>query len=258
MKTIRIMAAVAASLLLAGACTHEQQMTTEKIEKENEIKLIDNAEDSPSYGISYSIEYITGGVKKEVMDMINSSIADFIYTEEDQSFTVPEACEVWESNCISQYEAEKEGLDEDFDPESAWTYNWSSDISGTFSTRCEARNWQTYVFGGSDYMGGAHPFSYASYTVFDMKTGEIVRENDFLDTENEDLWELLYQRVLEGDDEESLTDEDLFELPTFNNNFRVDDNGVTWLYNAYEIAAYVYGPIEATLTWEELAPYLKK
>lgn len=260
MKTIHLMAAAAAALLLAGACTHEASMTTETLAKDGSIPLMEGVEESPSYTYSYSIEYITGGIKKDVMDKIDSKIASFIYSDDEHpQVDVASALQIWETSGVEGYKAEAESL-EDYDPDNSWMYSWSSDISGSFTSRCDARNWQTYVFGGSDYMGGAHPFSYASYYVFDMKTGEVVTEEDFLDVENDDLWELLYERVLDSGsvDEESLTDEDLFELPTFNGNFSVNNDGVTWLYNPYEIAAYVYGPLEATLTWDELAPYLLK
>ena len=235
-------------------------MTTETLEKDGAVALIEGDEDSPSYSYSYSVEYITGGIKKEVMDKINTAISGFIVYNENPDADVAAAVENWETMGVEQYQAETEEMLEDYDPDAAWMYNWSSDISGSFTTRCKARGWQTYCFGGSDYMGGAHPFSYASYTVFDMKTGEEVHESDFLDIENEDLWELLYDKTLQGGnmDDEFLTAEDLFELPTFNGNFSVDDECVTWLYNPYEIAAYVYGPIEAVISWEELAPYLKK
>lgn len=265
MKKLFSLAAATAALLLAGACTHEEGMTTETLEKEGAVPLIEGMElneDAPCYSYSYNVQYITGGIKKEVMDKINAKIAGFIIydDEENPNPDVAGALQAWENSGVEGYKAETEDLPEDFDLDESWMYNWSSYISGNFSSVCEARDWMTYVFGGSDYMGGAHPFSYANYTVFDMKTGDVITEKDFLDVENDDLWEILYAKVLDGGciDDEGLTSEDLFELPTFNGNFSVDNEGVTWLYNPYEIAAYVYGPIEATITWDELAPYLLK
>lgn len=258
MKTIRIMAAAAAALLLAGACTHETQMTTAKVEDGGSAPLFKDQEESPCMAYSYDFEYVTGGVSDALKDKINGTIVRYFITgnEELQTSDVPAACKAWEERTISSYYADNEEYLEDYDPENSWMYNWESTISGGFSTRCDARNWQTYMGGGSDYLGGAHPYSYGGYVVFDMSTGEEVKEADFLDVENSDLYDLLFAKVLEAMDTEE--PEDLLDAPTFNANFSVDNEGVTWLFNPYEVAAYAYGPIEATLTWEELEPYLLK
>ena len=252
------MAAAAAALLLAGACTHETEMTTAVVENGGSAPLFQDQEESPCMAYSYEFEYVTGGISDAVKDKINGAIVrNFITSNEDlQTTDVPAACKAWEERTISGYYAETEEYLEDYDPESAWMYNWESSISGGFSTRCDARNWQTYMGGGSDYLGGAHPYSYGGYVVFDMKTGDEIKEVDFLDIENSDLYDLLFAKVLDAMDTED--EEDLLDAPTFNNNFSVDNDGVTWLFNPYEVAAYAYGPIEATLTWEELEPYLLK
>lgn len=256
MKTIHLMAA-AAALLLAGACTKE--MTTTTVEYQGNAPLFEGQEESPCMAYSISFEYITGGVPEAVKEKIHGFIVQryIILDEESNSTDVPAACKAWEERTVQGYYNSLEEDKEEYEPDYYWMYNWDSELYGNFSTKCEARGWQTYVVGGTDYQGGAHPFSYASYTVFDMKTGNVVTEEDFLDTESDELWELLFSHLLTSGEDE-ITEEDLFEMPTFNGNFSVSDEGITWLYNPYEIAAYVYGPIEASLSWEELKPYLKK
>ena len=256
MKTVHLMAAAAAALLLAGACTHE--MTTALTEDEGAAELFEGQEESPCITYSYSFEYVTGGIPEALKDKINGYIVRYYiaYDEASTSTDVPEACKAWAERTAENYISNNEEYleDEDYDPENAWMFNWESHISGRFGTRCDARNWQTYNGGGSDYMGGVHPFSYSSNTVFDMKTGETVEEKDFLDIENEDLYDLFFAKVME-----TMGDEDnLLDVPTFNGNFSVSNEGVTWLFNQYEIAPYAWGPIEATLTWDELEPYLLK
>ena len=44
-----------------------------------------------------------------------------------------------------------------------------------------------------------------------------------------------------------------------NGNFRVSEEGVTYIYNQYEIAPYVMGAIQVTVPWNELEGiYIKK
>lgn len=57
---------------------------------------------------------------------------------------------------------------------------------------------------------------------------------------------------------EALHNEVLFEnievAPT--DNFYLSDNGVTWVYNVYEIAPYAAGTILVNLSWDELLPLI--
>ena len=55
------------------------------------------------------------------------------------------------------------------------------------------------------------------------------------------------------------TDDELSELGFFpeyigaTENFQIDDRGITFFYNPYEIGCYALGGIEVTLTREELS-----
>ena len=151
-----------------------------------------------------------------------------------------------------------EDMEIDLD-EDGWMLNWSSSVSGAFTEGCKARGWQTYRSSSSDYQGGAHGMYGETYRVFDLATGELVQESDFLREgadEDEDLIELLYESLIAGMDEEDVED-GLFGMPYPNANFSVSNEGVTWHYNPYDIAPYAFGVLEASLSWEELKPFLK-
>ena len=246
-----MLAAGAAALLLIAGCTRTMQ--TAAVSDEGKVPM-EGTDASLSY--DYRMEYITGGVPKQVMDKINNHIVryDILYDEDETSTDVPAACRQWADGQVSSYEAETAELAEDFDEEDAWIFNWSFSIDGSFETACRERGWQTYATASDDYTGGAHGSYFVSYTVFDMKTGEVVTEEDFLDTEAEELVDLIYDRVLENLDEDMW--DAIYETPTLNGNFRVDDEGVYWVYNPYEIGPYVLGALDAFVSWEELAPFL--
>ena len=252
MKVYRILlAAGAAALLLLAGCTRE--MKTAAVSDEGEVPM-QGFDASMSY--DYRMEYITGGVPKQVMDKINNHIIryDILYDEEETSTDVPAACRQWADGQVSTYEADASEFAEDFDEDDAWMFNWSFSIDGSFETACKERGWQTYATASEDYTGGAHGSYFLSYTVFDMKTGEVVTEEDFLDMEIEELSDLIYDKVLEEIDEDMW--DAIYETPHPNGNFRVDDEGVCWVFNPYEIGPYVLGSLDAFVSWEELAPYM--
>lgn len=246
----------AAALLLLAACTHE--LKTARVSDERFVPLKEGSE--IGFTADYDMEYVTGGVPKDVMDKINCTlITEELY--EPEGTDVPAACKNWlEISCAGyQDDAETMMEDMDIDPEDAgWMLNWSSSVSGAFTGSCKARGWQSYCCASSDYQGGAHGMYGETHRVFDLATGEQVQESDFLREgadEDEDLAELLYGKLMAGLDEEE--EDALFGIPGPNENFSVSDEGVTWHYNPYEIAPYAFGVLEATLTWEELKPFLK-
>ena len=246
-------AAAAAALLLLAGCTRELKTAT--VADEGKVPMPGGYDSSMTY--DYSMEYVTGGLPKQVMDKINEYIVanTFYFDDVVDMPDVPTACKDWVEELTSSYEEDASDFAENFDEEDAWIYNWSFSVAGTFDSACKARDWQTYRISSEDYTGGAHGTFGVSYLVFDLKRGEMIGEEEFLDMDaSEELCDLIYDKILEDLDEEMW--DAIYETPTLNGNFRVDDEGVTWIYNPYEIGPYVLGSLTAQLSWDELAPYL--
>jgi|GEM_PF-243038 len=254
MKLYRILlAAGAAALLLLAGCTRE--MKTATVADEGKVPMPGGYDASMSY--DYRMEYVTGGIPKQVMDKINEFIVanTFYFDDVVDLPDVPTACKDWVEELTGNYEEDASDFAENFDEEDAWIYNWSFSVEGAFDAACKARDWQTYRISSEDYTGGAHGTYGVSYIVFDMKRGETIGEEAFLDTDaSEEICDLIYDKILEEIEEEMW--DAIYETPTLNGNFRVDDEGVTWFYNPYEIGPYVLGVMEARLSWDELSPYL--
>ncbi|MCH8545497.1 MAG: DUF3298 and DUF4163 domain-containing protein [Cryomorphaceae bacterium] len=117
----------------------------------------------------------------------------------------------------------------------------------------------------SDYSftGGAHPNSYHQHSLFSIDDGQVVKwSNIVADTD-----EFLTFAESRFRDNKSLSktasfeaegywfEGDVFYLP---DNFFLDENGINFFYNAYEIAPYSEGAIVLSIGWEEMSTYLKK
>ena len=254
MKTRCLFTAAAAGLLLLAACTHE--MTTARVSDEGEVRA---AAGNATLSYDYDVEYVTGGVAPEVMDKINRYIIsrEIFFDESETGTDVPAACKRWAEDLINGYQIDTQDYMDDYDSDSSWMFNWEYSMSGSFAGACRSRHLQTYMMEDSDYTGGAHGMYAETYVVFDLTTGEVVRHEDLLrDGCQEELSEMISDRILEDLDEE-FTDA-IFGTPGPNDNFSVDESGITWHYNPYEIAPYVLGVIEAQLSWKELEPFLKQ
>jgi hypothetical protein len=114
-----------------------------------------------------------------------------------------------------------------------------------------------------EYSGGAHGSSFTKGLVIDLNTGyQVTYDNVFDKNTTEKISELLFSALIrsrELSDRESLLDAgfDFDELlPT--SNFVADDKGITFIYNPYELGAYVLGIVEIFVSYEDIFPYMKR
>lgn len=255
MKVLRILAATAGALLLLVGCNRD--IKTASVHDEGNVPLTEGSEASLNY--SYDVEYLTGGVSREVMDRINTSLVQdqILMGNEEPDMDVKSACELWATGLVEGYQADTESFLDDYDEEASWMYNWEYELDGSFAGADPARHLQTYCVFYREYTGGAHGLFGYSYTVYDLTTGAVVKEEDLFQEGYEDsIAGLLFERVTASLEEQDFEDA-LMGDPYPNGNFSVDKDGVTWHFNPYEVAVYAAGVLEATLSWNELKPFLK-
>lgn len=112
--------------------------------------------------------------------------------------------------------------------------------------------------------GGAHPNSFIKYFVFNPQNGKPLNLNDIFISGFEAKLNKLIDSKFRAEKglkpNEKLNGEKggLFEdYIKFNDNFILTKDGIEFLYNRYEIAAYVYGDITVKFTYKELDEILK-
>lgn len=114
------------------------------------------------------------------------------------------------------------------------------------------------------YTGGAHGNSHTEYFVFDSRTGKRLGLNDVFEEGFEEslnkLIDTRYRQMKGLSPTERLDGEKgmLFEnFIHFNDNFALTDQGMSFFYNNYEIAAYAFGPTKIDLSYSELSGLMK-
>ncbi len=102
------------------------------------------------------------------------------------------------------------------------------------------------------------------YLVFDLTTGNRVTQKDiFVDGFESAITEMIVKKIISDngfENEEDMINKGYFFYENIvpNNNFSVTEEGITFMYNPYEIAAYALGRTEVTLLFAQLEPFLKK
>ena len=122
----------------------------------------------------------------------------------------------------------------------------------------------SYAMDVYEYTGGAHGNRYLLIQNYDLQTGDAVSEQDlFIDDYYEQLKTLLLEALIAQTDEAE-TRKDLRRLGYSvadvvpNENFYVTDEGITYVYNPYEIAPYAMGCIQISLSWDSIRHLLRK
>lgn len=121
----------------------------------------------------------------------------------------------------------------------------------------------TYQTSSMDFKGGANSSTFYKNVVFDLKTGEVITEKDIFIPEYKKLFnQMLSDKIIAQNNVE--TAEDLLEFGYWgiediasNNNFLIDENGLTYIFNQGEYSAPSLGAIKVPFTYNELYPILK-
>lgn len=121
----------------------------------------------------------------------------------------------------------------------------------------------SYAMDVYEYTGGAHGNRYLLIQNYDLETGDMVNEQDlFIDDYYEPLKTLLLNALIaQTDNAESKRDLRRMGYSVAdvvpNENFYVTQEGITYVYNPYEIAPYAMGCIEIFLPWEKVRPLIR-
>lgn len=202
--------------------------------------------------ISY-IVFDEGSAQKEINKTLDAYIIDSIFSIEGKGSN--KSIDGLATAFFSDYETVKKESP-DFEPTYALDINSSVEFN---KSKVLSVNTGYYIF-----TGGAHPNTFMRYFVFNPQTGKQLKLRDVLVNGFEDKLNKLIDKKYRSNnklkDNERLDSEKgmLFEnFIKFNDNFIFTKDGVEFLYNRYEIAAYVYGEIEVKFTYKELEEILK-
>ncbi|MGC3979082.1 MAG: DUF3298 domain-containing protein [Paludibacteraceae bacterium] len=121
----------------------------------------------------------------------------------------------------------------------------------------------SYSFESYIYFGGAHGNTNRLLYNFDLSNAHIIKESDlFIPEYKESLTALIKEQIVEESAEiESVADLNDFDFWADqikpNGNFYIDEEGLVYVFNQYEIAPYSMGQTEVTLPFEKLKPLMK-
>ncbi|MDE6872577.1 MAG: DUF3298 and DUF4163 domain-containing protein [Bacteroidales bacterium] len=208
--------------------------------------------------LNASIEYPESGFSGTGLQDVRCRIKKAVYGEKYAGLDLQDGLEMYFNDLLKDYREanlpiiealEEEGI------ETAASLDWQYIIEAKFSGH--GRNMVSYTVTRYEYTGGAHGMATTMAYTFDSRSGKAISEEElFVKGYNPVLTSLLTAHVRDGleNPDELVLFVDRIEP---NGNFSAGNDGITYIYNPYEIAPYSSGTITVTVPWKELKGLLR-
>lgn len=256
---------VASGCITGAKKTADNDITFDSISVDKTYHLLENPE-NPNCNLQINFTFPAQYDNKDILKKVQKQFVSSYFGDSYETLSPEEATAKYTEDYLNSY---KELTDEykaelakaDDTPVGAWFsyYEMSSD-----DIAYNKNDIISYTVNFENYTGGAHGAHSFTNHVINLKTGNPITEEDiFVDGYQEDLAQILIDRIAKQnslDDVKELENIGFFSIDEIfpNGNFLIDDNGITYTYNEYEIAAYVVGATNVHLPYEEIQHLLKK
>lgn len=255
-----------ASLLMAGmlalyACQGGKEGMPEMYRIEiTKAMPLDTSEDAPACKVALDVAGFSSGT--ENAERMNHVIMQHAFGIVSNSIKAAA-----DSFCALRFSQYKENLsplyeaDKRYGTNSAW-YDYRYDVAATYDlgrhhTLC-------YEITATRYEGGAHDVTECHCLNFNLLTGELVKLDDWYQPAYPSvLLPLLSEELQEQfscDNLEALREKGILRLTGLYvpSNYKLEEKGITFIYNPDEIAPYETGAIRLTIPYGALAPLEKE
>ena len=245
--------------------TTDNDVTFDSISVDKTYHLLENPE-NPNSNLQINFTYPAKYDNKDILKKIQQQFVYSYFGDGYENLSPEEATAKYTEDYLNNYkdledEYKAEVAKADETPVGAWFsyFEMSSD-----DIAYNKNDILSYTVNFENYTGGAHGAHSFTNHVIDMKTGNLIKEDDiFIEGFQEDLAQILIDRIAKQNTVENpkeLENIGFFSIDEIfpNGNFLIDDNGITYTFNEYEIAAYVVGATNVHLPYEEIQYLLKK
>ena len=245
--------------------TTDNDVTFDSISVDKTYHLLENPE-NPNCNLQINFTYPAKYDNKDILKKIQQQFVYSYFGDGYENLSPEEATAKYTEDYLNNYkdledEYKAEVAKADETPVGAWFsyFEMSSD-----DIAYNKNDILSYTVNFENYTGGAHGAHSFTNHVIDMKTGNLIKEDDiFIEGFQEDLAQILIDLIAKQNTVENpkeLENIGFFSIDEIfpNGNFLIDDNGITYTFNEYEIAAYVVGATNVHLPYEEIQYLLKK
>lgn len=255
------------SIVLAGlfviSCTKKSsKLEFDNISLNKKIYLFpDNDTTKPFADVEIELNYPKSFRNKEDLARLQEIFNGTFFNEESYGYlSANEALDLYLEKYTeeyreigNQYYQDMENLEGDNQP--SWYYY---QLHKSNEILYEDENILSYSVDHATYTGGAHGSLQVLYYTIDLNSLTTITEEDiFTPNYHQFLTTKIIENLMknyEVNTPEELINEGFFDVYDIapNSNFWLNNEGVHYIYNQYEIAPYSMGPIEVTIPYEDI------
>lgn len=263
--------------LIAALCSTLQRIAMPHVVcKEYSFEKVAYLSEGQESSLTFSIRYaypVAVNAPEEVLSKLQRSVCQTVLGEAFLDMRPQQAIEAYAALKHTEYIQnnlpllQEWAIDHEDEPLCETCFNEELIISAAPMTdhlpESADRFLWSYAMDVYEYTGGAHGNRYLLIQNYDLETGDMVNEQDlFIDDYYEPLKTLLLNALIaQTDNAESKRDLRRMGYSVAdvvpNENFYVTQEGITYVYNPYEIAPYAMGCIEIFLPWETVRPLIR-
>lgn len=226
--------------------------------------ILDNAE-YPACNLQVKFIFPVKYADKEVLAAVSKQFVSSFFGDIFENYAPKEAVDEYAKLYVEDYKSlepdYKKELDANDGPiASLFSYEETSSNEITYNKH-DILCYSTFV---ESYTGGAHGSGSTMNYVINLKDGKVLTEEDiFIPDFQDELAQMLVDRIAEQNDVKNpkeLESVGFFSIDEIfpNGNFQIDDEGITYYFNEYEIAAYVVGLTTVKLPYKQIKHLLRK
>ena len=265
--------AVCFAMFTISSCRNERKSEANNIEfskytVDSTYHLFGDA-GKPAINIHLSMHYPVKYKNSAVLDSLQRLVITEVTSNSNQTLRNPEEAM---RNFIAQQIAEYRLLEKDYETILSMRYGEYNVTPTSFANQYTGEEDNVFDKDGIlcfsnnvfRYTGGAHGVESVKYMCVDLDNGTIITGKDlFVDNYEAILSPIILERLAQKQKVNSpkeLEKNGFFDISDIkpNNNFYLNEKGITYVYNPYEIAAYFVGISEVFIPYEDIDFILAK
>ncbi|MDR2389214.1 MAG: DUF3298 and DUF4163 domain-containing protein [Tannerellaceae bacterium] len=248
-----------------GSATGENPISWDSVHVEKTLHLLGDPQ-NPHCNLQIRFRFPTRCEKPALLETLSREFITHTLGEAYENLPPEQAVERYAETYLAEYVTLEEDFLEELDHDrEALPHSWFSYYEYLHNEVVYNRNLLLcYAVSLENYTGGAHGAHTLTYHVIDLETGLPLTESDiFIDGYQDELAAILVRKIAESnglENPEDLENRGYFSIKEIypNNNFALGDEGITYCFNEYEIAAYVTGATRVFLPYREIRHLLRR
>jgi hypothetical protein len=245
----------------------ENNIQWDSIHVEKNAHLLENP-NNPNCNLQIHFTFPVRYENRELLEVMQQHFIRSYYGEPYEGLSPAQATERYAEDYLAEYKT----LEKDWLAEHEKNHEHKEEITEAWYSYYEffsneikynKNGFLCYAVSYENYTGGAHgAHSYKNY-ILDLETGVEVTEADFfVEGYQNALAKILVDKITgknRVENAKELENIGYFSIDEIypNGNFSVDDAGITYYFNEYEIAAYVMGITSVDLPYGEIRHLLR-